>query len=331
MKGKTHTKVSSQRSIDHLDPSSDQHKEDQIEHRQIRQFEKVPLNWMEDACNSYLTGEKFISLGDGVILNPQGDEISSEEFSETINQTAEQRNFYWLHYVEKKSGKKKRRRIKKVGDEPIRPIRQQAVTFRPDHSLALHLLDKERSSARDTLKDWVKQMALECAKYFQNETGYEPLAITIHPNEGCLHFHIVYATISKDNALLHNHRYDESGKLKRGNPDLRRAGPCQVGLERARMNGIEIPDKERHLGLLEDKMRGGELPIDIRLAEVLDGVVELLRSMDTSLQPIFDQTFELWKENKSGKWKGTQKRPRQSIEENIDKEALKVGNHVIEH
>lgn len=328
MKGRTNTKVYDQRSIDHLDPTSDRHKEDQVEYRKVRQAHS--LNWMEESRSSYLLEEKFKSLGDGLILDPDGNEITSEQYQDSVKSVIENRSYYWLHYIEKKSGKQKRRRIKGSKKNPLRPIRQIAVTFRPDHSLGLHEVDQKSTTetAAKLLREFIRRSALECSRSFSEETNYDVIATEVHPNEGCLHFHILYATISNDNKLLHTSS-SELGTRKRGNPDIRLAGPCQIGLERARTNGIPIPNEELHLEFLRDKIRQGELPADLKMSEVLDGCVERLQMENPQVRPIFDECFDLWLKAKTGKWRSKSK-GQEPAEAKIDRETIKVGDIEIE-
>lgn len=304
MKGKTYTKVFSARSIDHLDPTSDQHKKDQAEFRKVRVAEKA-LNWMEDSVGSYLLPEKFRSLGDGLMLDPEGREISSAEHKKRILTAAKERDFYWQYkYVQGtgelrryKNGNPMRRRIREINKRPIRPIRQIAVTFRPDHSLALHIIDKVASNeeALQKLRDFVVQSAMETSRSFCDDTNYDLIAIEVHAKEGCLHFHLTFSTVSADNELLHLSTLKKNGQRNSGNPDIRRAGPCQVALERTRTNGIPIQDADYHLFLLNDKIRQGDLPPDIKASQVLDGFVASFRRKYRRSQEIFDACFERWR------------------------------------
>lgn len=330
MKGRTYTRVFSERSIDHLDPTSDQHKEDQSEFRKVRVAEKS-LNWMEDAVGSYLLPEKFRSLGDGLMIDPQGREISSRWHKHLILSAIEERNFYWQYQFDSqtnelrryKNGNPKCKRIFEINKKPIKPIRQIAFTFRPDHSLALHLIDKKArgNDQLNVLKEFIKETALETSRSFCDDTNYDPIAIDVHANEGCLHFHLIFSTVSADNELLHISTIDGNKKRrKKGNPNIRRAGPCQVALERARTNGIPIQDEEIHVALLRDKIRQGDLPADIKASQVLDGFVEMFQRQHKHIRPTFDRCFELWRNARidtlSLKPKKNKKGPELTIDEN---------------
>lgn len=340
MKGKTYTKIFSARSIDHLDPTSDQHKKDQAEFRKVRVAEKA-LNWMEDSVGSYLLSEKFRSLGDGLMLDPAGQEIYSQEHKHLIRTAAKERAFYWQYKYDPESGEilrykngnPIRRRIRKINKKPIKPIRQIAVTFRPDHSLALHIIDQKakREESLGKLRKFIKVAALETARSFCEDTNYDLIAIEVHAKEGCLHFHLVFSTISAENELLHISTIDEEKKRrKKGNPDIRRAGPCQVALERTRTNGIPIQDEENHLFLLKDKVRQGDLPADIKASQVLDGYVEKFQRRYRHSRVIFNDCFERWRKARIDTLGQQLKKSRKGPEVVIDESKFVVGGMEIE-
>jgi hypothetical protein len=147
------------------------------------------------------------------MLDPAGQEITSQEHKYLIRSAAKERNFYWQYkydpetdeIVRYKNGNPNRRRIRKIDKKRIKPIRQIAVTFRPDHSLALHIIDKkaEGEEALGKLRKFIKEAALETARSLCEDTNYDLIAIEVHAEEGCLHFHLVFSTISAEHELLH--------------------------------------------------------------------------------------------------------------------------------
>jgi len=323
MKGKTLTTILDQRSIEHLDPTSDTHRLDQEEYRRARQ-ERIPQNWMEEACESYLISEKFRSLENGIMFDASGEEIDSSAFNEIIQITARERDYYWG--TEKKRGKVISRKVRGPKNDRVKTLHQIAITFRPDHSLALHILDREAQDEESLfmLRKFIKFSLRQCIKHYAENSNYDVIAATVHPNEGCLHFHLIFSTVSQDNELLHESTLNPNGKRGIGNPRLRHAGPCQVGSERMRRTGIPIDDDINHLKQLRSKIRKCGLPVDLKVSEVLDGCVVLYQMKYKHTKPLFDHCFDLWAKAKTGTWK-SQPKPGKSVMERIRDEKLVVA------
>lgn len=314
MNRRPYTSVSSQRQIDHLNPRHEQHREDQKRFRDSRSS----LNWMEDSCSDYLHEEKFEFLRGGVILDKSGRALSSPDFDELMSKMIQERNFYWA--AARKNGMPAGMRKRSTVDKKTnrnRAVQQMPITFRPDHSLALFKMAKavRNESEQKELRRIILNIIQRAVKFFKKETGYEVIATAVHPAEGCLHFHIIYTTINAENTLLHEHK-------KCGNKKIPTAGLPLIGVTRMHDNGIELRPNGFELSqkFMERRIKGGKLPVDLKVSQYLDGMIELVRER-TKAGPFFDDAYALWKSAKSGKWKSRTK-ARPSSEQKINMEKL---------
>lgn len=166
--------------------------------------------------------------------------------------------------------------------------------------MTLARLDQRGVSVRDLIVDHTRKLGTE----FQRLTGYEVVAMQIHPNEGILHPHICYASVDKENRLLHS----LSGRGRRG---LRFLGPSCIGTLRLVENGVwPEEDAEMARRFLSGSIRNGQEPIDWVLSRHLDGLTE------KSLLDLCNQrpeVAEIWKsadrEYKTGALTRREERP----------------------
>lgn len=253
VKGRTTATVGSVNSITHLDSSSDLHAEHQELskrlHSEARAQVTVPMSVPEPA--------KFPSLGKGILFNGEGAPIDSESHLQLLGQLNRDRGHY-IATETRKNGASYQRKLPTVG------IRQLAVTYFPVHSMTLARLDKSGIAVRDVVMDHTRRLGLE----FGRLTGYETVAMQIHPNEGNLHQHICYATVDAENRLIN----PLGGRGRRG---LRFLGPSCIGTLRLVEHGL-WPESDAGLArnFLAGSVRGGMEPVDWVLARYLDGLAE---------------------------------------------------------
>lgn len=205
---------------------------------------------------------KFPSLGGGFMLDSTGKEITSEEHFVLLKAEQELRNYY-VQETTRNNGTTRLRHC------PSDPLHALAISYRPDHALALHLMEKDPAN-RTQIKQFVRRMLVEIAAEFQIATGLPVVAGECHPEEGNLHFHLVYATISRDHRLLWNIQ----GKGRKG---LRLLGPGHIGTLRL-VDAKYLAERDASLARkdLTDRMRSirGELPVDLRLSLALDALCD---------------------------------------------------------
>lgn len=284
------------RSVAHIDSRDPQHGEDQ---KKARKDREEALNWMESNSDAFLEGRAFPSLGLGTVLDIDGKELSRKELKKLVQKVKKERNFYWQDATKK--GKPYRRKwYLKYNKKGARsPIKQCSVSYKPDFSFALSDCDNSDLP----ISDLVKGQSLKVAKEFQKETGYDPIAVCLHPKEGNLHFHIIFSHIDTENNKLHRSR----GK---GNPRLRRASSSIVGMSRMVDEGIPINSgqKTKYEAIRADRVREGREPYDLVLSQYLDGLVNLW-VMD---QPIetrrrFNRAAKIWYKHHQGKFDADKK------------------------
>ena len=270
VKGRTTAKVGSIAAIVHLDSTSDLHAEHQELskklHAQARARVSIPLPSPEPA--------KFPSLGKGLMFDGNGALIDSESHVALLTRLNRERGFYRATET-RKNGTSYERKLPTVG------IHQLAVTYYPVHSTTLARLDKSGIPVRDIVIGHTQKLGHEFARL----TGYEVVAMQIHPNEGILHPHMCYATVDKENKLLHS----LNGRGRRG---LRFLGPACIGTLRLVENGVwPEDDAEMARRFLAGSVRKGQEPIDWVLSRYLDGLAEK-SLMDLSKQ--FTGVADIW-------------------------------------
>lgn len=258
-RGKTHitAKKGNNRTLQHIDPTDPLHAE---HHRRYAdQYKKIRAKQRVPERNETL---KFRSLGGGFKVDASGHELSSEEMFVLHKITQKTRGFYWELGMRKNGTERIRKR-------PTEPLKILAITFRPDYAIGLEYLDKHPTTA-GLVKPFLKAALASLTKTFRAATGLEPISGQCHPEEGQLHFHTVYSTVSADNKLL----WSKTGKGRKG---LRFLGPSHIGTIRQADAGF-IPEKDAGLARLDlaDRMRstGGEEPLDLLLSRELDAMCE---------------------------------------------------------
>lgn len=251
-RGKTHAIVRSERSVEHLDATSETHARDKALAAKAR--ERVAgVVVVPDMPPEAL---KFPSLRGGVMLGPDGAELTSEEHAARLNALRIERGHY-LVTQRRADGREYQRKRKTDG------LRQLAVTYRPEHALTFARLERVGLGVRRA----VVGHALALSAEFVKLTGYPVEAVQIHPEEGSLHLHLTYSTV-KDGRLLHA----VGGVGRKG---LRLAGPSVIGTLRLVGSGI-WPEADGVLARswLSDRKKGGADPVDFVLSEYLDGLGE---------------------------------------------------------
>ena len=253
VKGRTTATVRSIAAIVHLDSTSDLHAEHQALskklHAEARATVAVSIPTPESS--------KFPSLGKGLMFDGRGELIDSERHVALLSRLNQERGFYRANET-RKNGTSYERKLTTVG------IHQLAVTYYPVHSTTLARLDKSGIPVRDIVVGHTQKLGHEFARL----TGYEVVAMQIHPNEGILHPHLCYASVDKENKLLHS----LNGRGRRG---LRFLGPACIGTLRLVENGVwPEDDAEMARRFLSGSIRNGQEPIDWIMSRYLDGLAE---------------------------------------------------------
>jgi hypothetical protein len=253
VKGRTTATVSSVSSITHLDSSSDLHAEHQELSKRLHSEARSQVTVQMPAPQA----AKFPSLGKGILFNGEGEPIDSDSHLQLLSQLTRERGNY-IATETRKNGATYKRKLPTTG------IRQLAVTYFPIHSMTLARLDNMGIPVRDVVMDHTRRLGVE----FGRLTGYETVAMQIHPNEGNLHQHICYATVDAENQLIN----PLGGRGRRG---LRFLGPSCIGTLRLVEHGL-WPEADAGLArkFLAGSVRGGVEPVDWVLARYLDGLAE---------------------------------------------------------
>ena len=253
VKGRTTARVASVNSIIHLDSTSELHAEHQKLSKRIhaRANQEVLVNIEPQETL------KFPSLGKGVMLDGKGSEINGDAHLELLNRLTNQRGYYHAQET-RKNGTTYQRKLKTTG------IHQLAVTYYPVYSMAFSRLENEGIPMRDLVLDHTRKLGAE----FNRLSGYEVVAMQVHPNEGILHPHLCYATVDEQHKLLH----PLTGPGRRG---LRFLGPASIGTLRLVENNL-WPESDAVLvrKFLAGSVRRGQEPLDWILSRYLDGLAE---------------------------------------------------------
>lgn len=280
IKGKTKAKVQTIAQIEHLDPTSQRHKTDQQKSKEMRQY----VSRLDELVTTIPTATKLPSLGSGLMLTPDGKELTSDQHKKTLSDSLSERRYYTTEHI--RSDGRKYNRTRQTD-----PIHQIAVTYRPQHVLALMRLESDGDFRS---RPFVKETSLKITKAFQAATGYDPIAIDIHPKEGCLHFHIIYSSVSAEGKLIH-------ARYQRGRHGSRHLGPALIGALRLGEEGLLAPDLSKGAKYLLESRReklGGQDPIDFRMSQLLDGLCEKFADgHGPTVRDAFDQAREDYRES----------------------------------
>jgi len=270
-RGRTHAVVGTERAVAHLDSTSETHARD----RELAKRAEKTVAGVIIADDSPPDTLKFPSLEGGVLLGGDGREIGSEEHEALLNRLRLERASYVVTQS-RSDGREYKRRRKTNG------LRQLAISFRPEHALAFARLERVGLGVRREVIDEARRLGAE----FERLSGYRLEATEIHPEEGSLHLHLVYATVGPDQKLLH----PVGGAGRKG---LRLAGPSVIGTLRLVDAGI-WPENDGRLAQkwLADRRRGGVEPVDFSLSQYLDGLAEKALLALGSCEPVAKAIIE---------------------------------------
>jgi len=276
--GRTHVTIRKgrDRTLRHVDPTDPVHVDD---HERFSAIYKAALEQaraqVRDKPDRTL---KYPSLAGGFMLDATGRELTSEEHFALLKVEQERRGWY-CQETQRADGTP---RLRKCVTDPLHLL---AVCFRPDYALALSFLSGH-PKAKDSVKPFLKKALGMVAEEFQAATGLEPVAEECHPEEGNLHGHLTYASVSADNRLL----WAREGKGRKG---LRLLGPNHCGTIRLAEAGY-LPESDSALARqdLAERMRstGGDEPVDLRISRSLDALCE--RFFAGGLRKIFEWAAE---------------------------------------
>ena len=260
--GKTRTKsgtftvVASIESASHLDPKSWRHEQD-------KRYAAAARSLLAQMVALDLTPGQPLGIPSaegGFILDGNGtEEMEGPSFTRLLCSVRSARSTYVSEETKKDGTLYERRRR-------TEPIKQLAISFFPAHSLFFDFLEREGIPTKPLIKVWGKKLRDELARYLPCEL----LAVTFHPEEGVLHFHFIFSTVSADNRLL----IESKG---RGRPAIGFLGIGVVGTKRlvdfgiwpdADGVGVDAELQRRKAG------RSASPALDLILSETLDGMVE---------------------------------------------------------
>lgn len=252
----THITVSRVRTVEHLDATSGTHATDRERAREARQRKAA----QKETRNKTRPNEALLypSLGGGLLFGPDGRELSPSEHKARLVEAIAERSFYWRDEV-RADGRLRRRKRKTNGAHNL------AVTVRPDFAMLLAALERNPNT-RHLVRPFMLQLARELAREFAALTGLEVLAVEVHPEEGNLHLHLSYATVSADNRLLWSDR-------SAGRKGLRCAGAWHIGNLRLALAGY-VPRDDAALAVADLRRvqsLHGAPPIDWTLSQSVDG------------------------------------------------------------
>ena len=259
-RGKIHVDVSATRTIEHLDPRTERHAADHAAAKVARlRSEAAKAERIETGTHREL---KYPSLGGGLMSSGDGGELSSSEHKNLLNDAAKARGHYFGEGT-RKNGRLRRRKRQTV------PLHSLAILMRPDHAAALAEVEKH-PEMRYLIKPFLLQVLRVVAQDFTAATGLDVIAGQIHPEEGCLHLHLTYSSVSADHRLLWRRGH-------RGRHGLRLLGPSHGGTLRLIAAGL-LPESEGSLAMrdFKDRVRQlhGDLPVDWQLSVAVEGLVE---------------------------------------------------------
>lgn len=252
----THITVSRVRTVEHLDSNSDTHATDRERAREARARKTA----QKETRNETHPNEALLypSLGGGLLFGPDGRELSNTEHKARLVEAVAQRSYYFRDEV-RADGRLRRRKRKTSG------VHNLAVTVRPDYAMLLAALD-HNPNTRHLVRPFMVQLARELAREFAASAGLEVLAVECHPEEGNLHFHVSYATVSADNRLLWS-------DCCAGRKGLRCAGAWHIGNLRLALAGY-VPRDDAALAVADLRRvqsLHGAPPIDWILSQSVDG------------------------------------------------------------
>lgn len=253
----THIPVTRTRTIEHLDSTSATHAADRKRAVEARAFmaERKEKRTDDRASEPLI----YPSLGGGLLLLPDGRELSPADHKRLLIDAMSNRSFYWREEV-RSDGRQRRRKRDTDG------VRNLAITLRPEVAMLLAALDRDPRT-RKLVRPFLVQIARDLAAEFSALTGLEVLTLEIHPEEGCLHMHLSYATVSSDNRLLWTDR-------SVGRKGIRCLGPWHIATLRLAVAG-HVPREDAALAVADfhrvERMHGAP-PVDWVLSESVDGL-----------------------------------------------------------
>jgi hypothetical protein len=250
-RGHIYAVVRKPESVEHLAPNSYIH----AVHRNYATQLKTQMNGL---IITNITppnlGLKFPSLAGGQTFDPAGCQITEPEYKSRLNLIRRERNFYVSPEVARKGGFYTRRR-------KCDPLRQLVVTAMPHHSAALMAVESVGVNTSNLIHELVKILA----EQFKEQSPYELLAVSVHPEESMLHFHLAFSVVNQSHQLLH-----DGGD--RGQPSRKLIGVGKIATLRLvkyrfwpESDGVEIDNELR-----SKTAKFGGTPIDYKLSMTMD-------------------------------------------------------------
>lgn len=279
--GRTHVTArrGRNRTLYHVDPTDPLHADDHA--RFAAAYREARAREREQPRERRAAPLKFPSLDGGFMVDAEGRELTSAEHFALLKTAQEGRGWYWQE-TQRTDGTVRLRKV------PTDAVHILALPVRPDYAAALAYLSAHPKGQARVKPFLLRALRLATAE-FRAATGLDPLALQCHPEEGTLHAHLAYASVSGDNRLL----WTKRGKGRKG---LRLLGPSHCGTIRLAEAGY-LTDEDASLARkdLADRVGNnlGEDPVDLRLGRSLDALCE--RFFSGGLQKVFAWAAERYR------------------------------------
>lgn len=248
----------------HILGLSEKSKKDHLVSKLVAEAETKIAQSMPKGVNLESSGPKFSSLGFGDFWFRDGTLVEDEDALKKWRKKRMKR--YGHYYSQTKEGRWKRRKSKGYW------LKKETITLYPEHDYILQALDKNGVDLRDFTKKLAFHLAYAWDKMDRNENV---LALTVHPNGGCIHIHLlttryVDPTPKLDKITLKNQN------TKQGNNRSSHAKPALIAMLRLREAGFWPDQLSENLdSFLRKREKANErLPVDYLVSDIADRYLE---------------------------------------------------------
>ena len=280
MSGKIHASLNDTRSRLHIDPRSPTHQQD---FKQARAKVATARISRRERLAGMTAGKlQHPSLVVGLCLDADFRELSFEEHQARLARLRGESSSYVTERADR-PGKKRKRPLAGGG------LKTMAVTFRPDHALALSAMEEAHAGK---IRPFVIDLAKLATEEFEAMTGLKVEAVQIHPEEGVLHLHLTYKIVRDGKHLVANG--------ERGWQGIHRLRQGVLGALRQVEGNVRSPLDAQwayaELARVLNDVCGGDFPVNFEVARAVDAAFELF-AIDPALRPIFAAAKEKWRKD----------------------------------
>ena len=280
MSGKINTPLQHKRAKVHVDSRSSLHHDD-FKRARAKTAEARILR-IERLVNSTNRTLQHPSLGRGICFDADWRELAFDEHQSLLDELSRGSNTYTAPRADR-PGKMRSRKASKGG------LKLTAITFRPDHAIALSALEGGAHAHR--IKPLMILVCKIAVEEFEAFTGLKVEAIQIHPIEGVLHIHLAYRTVVDGKLLLatgtpgwhgvHGLRQGVLGTLRQIGAGVRSSVGCEWAYD----------EYNQACGQC-----GGDFPPNHEIAQSVDATIELFAS-EPAIRPYFFSAYLKWQED----------------------------------